>query len=65
MKISELADEIYAILGDGYGFNGSKEEALDILNDKLMAVAKYYADKAFVAGRSQTSYIQFETDNGL
>lgn len=43
-------------MGSGYGFNGSEEEAIKLLDEKITDVAKYYADKAFVAGRSKTPW---------
>lgn len=54
-------NEIYELLGAGYGFNGSKEEAIKLLKKKVLPLL----DSAFVAGRGKTSWAQFLTDQNL
>lgn len=61
--INQSSSEIYQALGAGYGFNGSKDEALKLLDEKLTEIAKHYADKAFCAGRSKTPWMVFYANN--
>ena len=63
--INKASDEIYTLLGEGYGFNGPKELAIHIISEKLIEVAKGYADKAFVAGRSKQTWESFYLNNFL
>lgn len=64
-KISESSKEIYDLLGSCYGFNGTEDHAIKLLEEKITEVAKYYADKAFVSGRSQTPWKVFYVNNFL
>lgn len=64
-KITESSKEIYDLLGYGYGFNGSEEQAIKLLEEKISAIAIHYADKAFAAGRSKNTWRVFYLDNFL
>lgn len=64
-KITESSKEIYDLLGSGYGFNGTEEQAIGLLNEKISAIAIHYADKAFAAGRSKTTWRVFCLNNFL
>jgi len=57
--IEKTSVEIYEILGEGYGFNGPKDKAIILLNEKLTEIAKIYSNKAFVAGRSKQTWKSF------
>jgi hypothetical protein len=63
--IQEKSRQIYEFLGEGYGFNGTEEDAINFLEERIKEVALYYADLAFVAGRSETTWEQFKKDEGL
>lgn len=53
--MKEVIEKIYADLGEGYGFNGSKEDAISKIEADILPLL----DKAFAAGRSQISWEQF------
>lgn len=61
----QIAEEIYEKIGSGYGFNGKKEDAINIIESKVEDLVKYYSEKAFVAGRSKTTWKTFYVNNFL
>lgn len=63
--INKTSNEIYSLLGEGYGFNGSKEDAVKLLEEKITDLVIKYADKAFTAGRSKTPWKVFYVNNFL
>lgn len=62
-KITESSKEIYDLLGSGYGFNGEEDQAIKFIEEKIQAIAIHYADRAFAAGRSKTTWRVFYLNN--
>lgn len=64
-KITASSKEIYDFLGSGYGFNGSEDHAIKLLEEKITSIAMHYAYKAFTAGCRKTAWKVFYLNNFL